>query len=64
MIKDLKIKDVVLHDVMDGSSINHHEGYDITKKFNNSIIGGDSLEEELDVICNKFLNIKDIYYFD
>lgn len=63
MIKDLKIKDVVLHDVMDGSSINHHEGYDITKKFNNSIIGGDSLEEELadvDDVINQFLNIKDI----
>ena len=63
MIKDLKIKDVVLHDVMDGSSINHHEGFDITKKLNNSIIGGDSLEEELadvDDVINQFLNIKDI----
>ena len=63
MIKDLKIKDVVLHDVMDGSSINHHEGYDITKKLNNSIIGADSLEDELadvDDVINQFLNIKDI----
>lgn len=47
LIKDLKPKNVLLHDVFDGYSISHHDGKRLVTKATKSYEGATSLEEEL-----------------
>lgn len=52
MFKDLKPDHVVLHDVFDGLSINHHEAKDPFLQFKRELEGTNSLRKEVDEMLN------------
>jgi len=52
MLKDLKPDHLVLHDVFDGLSINHHESNDPFIQYKREIDGTNSLRNEVDQMLN------------
>jgi len=52
LIPKIKPKQVILHDVFDGYSINHHEANNFIKQYHNEIDGTNSLKKEIDNLLN------------
>lgn len=58
LFKDLKPENVVLHDVFDGLSINHHESKDPFIQYQREIDGTNSLRKEIDMMLNGLEDFK------
>lgn len=58
LFKDLKPDHVVLHDVFDGISINHHEANDPFLQFKREIEGTNSLRKEVDAMLEGLEDFK------
>jgi hypothetical protein len=58
LIPKLKPKEIILHDVFDGYSINHHEEKDWVKNYQKSVAGTDSLKTEINNLVAWLKTIK------
>jgi len=54
VINELKVQEVVFHDMFNGASINHHEEHDILLRAERIRKGLDSLEKELTLTAKEF----------
>jgi hypothetical protein len=52
LFKKLKPKHTVIHDLFDGSSINHHESHDPIAQYHKEKSDGNSLKKEIDYMIN------------
>lgn len=59
LMEELKPKHVVLHDVFDGNSINHHEQRDPFIQYAKEMSGENSLKKEIDEMLDGLEKIKD-----
>jgi len=59
LFKKLKPENVILHDVFDGLSINHHEINDPFMQYRRELDGSNSLRKEVDAMLNGLEDFKD-----
>jgi hypothetical protein len=58
LLNKIKPKNVVLHDVFDGKSINHHEMDDPFIQYQKEVEGKNSLKDEVDLMLNELERFK------